>query len=571
MSGFRICIYGPEVVDLLGFASRFPKPAFLDFEDKVSSGCVFRARAMTMALESINVLLPRSPCRTLIINSLGSLEQLIWDHVCEDADVPDIEMAYGGYERSFQKGYRRAAKLMREFLERVWKLQDKTGVNVVLLSRAKIRTDRIGGEEFGYWVRDLRQGDALSEVAAFCQATFFADIDGRLHLRKGESFTFVAGNPWGLTDPIELDAKKLLTVLSGCVARRSVPDVAATPPPGATCTSGGEGGLSSVGGFGPRRLDDEAEAYRDSHSVPHAYVGPLQRQARKKSEKHEPVGQGAGAISPNDSPGGGSNGPGVAAAPPLSDLQVAGAGPAPSHQAVDPDCQHLDWTEEHGCEDCGPLPPGTRLGCSLSDLARFAGAEKESGGPRELLSTLGSASAVEINKEESSSCPDEIGEPAAGPPELGAPRQQAYPTEPKGRKREFVEARLVKHGHKLEELHELKWREIQVLEGKARYASKQATRAVDYVEEHGETMEQAEDRMAEEAFGGDPPEKSEPPPLPEVGEIPCPVPGCIRMEHKEGFCFDGRERTWMRGGGAVVVSPLVAAGLIDISTEDDGF
>ncbi len=75
------------------------------------------------------------PYRTVVIDSLSTLEPLVWDKTCKDHGVDSIEKVGGG----FGKGYVEAAHKFRELLAGLDALRDQ-GMASILISHVTVKT-----------------------------------------------------------------------------------------------------------------------------------------------------------------------------------------------------------------------------------------------------------------------------------------------------------------------------------------------------------------------------------------------------------------------------------------------
>jgi hypothetical protein len=71
---------------------------------------------------------------TVVLDSLDWLERLIWDRVCAEFSVKNIEKADGGYAR----GYTHAVTHWREVVDQLNLLRSQRGMVVVLIAHAKV-------------------------------------------------------------------------------------------------------------------------------------------------------------------------------------------------------------------------------------------------------------------------------------------------------------------------------------------------------------------------------------------------------------------------------------------------
>jgi hypothetical protein len=107
---------------------------------------------------------------TVVLDSLDWLERLIWDRVCDDFGVRNIEKADGGYAR----GYTHALTYWREVLDTLNLLRSQRGMVAVLIAHAKVEKfeDPEAPPYDRYSPRLHKHAAAL--VTEWCDAVLFA-------------------------------------------------------------------------------------------------------------------------------------------------------------------------------------------------------------------------------------------------------------------------------------------------------------------------------------------------------------------------------------------------------------
>ena len=169
----KICVYGPEGVGKTTFASKFPKPIFIDTEDSTVSMDVARLpkpSSWTMLLSQVDYVKKNSSiCETLVIDTADWAERLCAEHICAKAGVDGIE----GF--NYGKGY---TYLEEEFGRFLNKLQEiiEIGINVVVTAHAEIKKieqpEEIGG--FDHWQLKLEK-KTMQLVKEWCDMLLFAN------------------------------------------------------------------------------------------------------------------------------------------------------------------------------------------------------------------------------------------------------------------------------------------------------------------------------------------------------------------------------------------------------------
>lgn len=134
-------VIGNNGVGKTTFAASFPKALILDLEDGSKHIDIARIGAENLStLASVQSALTElvggnHQFQTVVIDSIESLEGLIFDAVCAEGKVDSIEKYDGGYG----KGYSRARELMRDLFTHFKALQAK-GITVILIAHTQTKT-----------------------------------------------------------------------------------------------------------------------------------------------------------------------------------------------------------------------------------------------------------------------------------------------------------------------------------------------------------------------------------------------------------------------------------------------
>ncbi len=134
----RLLIYGTEGIGKSTTAAQAPKPIFIPTEDGLDQiDCASFPLARTIvdvdaALQSL--MQDDHAFETVVIDSCDWLERLIFDALCEQYGVPNIEKVDGGYAR----GYTHALTGWRRVLSSLDTLRNQRGMCVILLAHAKV-------------------------------------------------------------------------------------------------------------------------------------------------------------------------------------------------------------------------------------------------------------------------------------------------------------------------------------------------------------------------------------------------------------------------------------------------
>ena len=135
-SAIKMLVYGPEGVGKTTFAAQAPGAVFIDTEGSTRHMDVARfdpPDSLYDVLDQLNYVLGHpDEIRTVVIDTVDWLEKLIFNSVCVEKKIQNIEdMSYG-------KGYVYAKQKMQQLLEVLQAIVDR-GVNVVLVCHSTIR------------------------------------------------------------------------------------------------------------------------------------------------------------------------------------------------------------------------------------------------------------------------------------------------------------------------------------------------------------------------------------------------------------------------------------------------
>lgn len=131
----KVVVYGPEGIGKSTFASKFPKPVFIDTEGstkKLDVSRFDRPTSWTMLIEQVKYMKTCKVFKTLVIDTADWAEKLCINHICSTYQKTGIEdFGYG-------KGY---VYLMEEFGKLLNLLEDivNIGINVVITAHAIMR------------------------------------------------------------------------------------------------------------------------------------------------------------------------------------------------------------------------------------------------------------------------------------------------------------------------------------------------------------------------------------------------------------------------------------------------
>ena len=134
----RLLVYGTPGIGKSTFGSQAPSPVFVPTEDGLDEiDCAKFPLAATLdeVLAALAELRTQPhDFETVVLDSLDWLERLIWDRVCAEFSVKNIEKADGGYAR----GYMHALTYWREIVDQLNQLRSGHGMVVLLIAHAKV-------------------------------------------------------------------------------------------------------------------------------------------------------------------------------------------------------------------------------------------------------------------------------------------------------------------------------------------------------------------------------------------------------------------------------------------------
>ena len=170
----RIMIYGSEGVGKSTFAASAPNPVFIQTEDGLGE---LDCRKFPLAHSLSEVLAQLTALRdeqhdfqTVVVDSADWLERLIFDEVCREYGVRNIEKADGGYG----KGYTHALTHWRKVVNLLQELRDKRGMMVILVAHAKVeRFEDPENAAYDRYTPRLHK-HAASLIAEWVDAVLFA-------------------------------------------------------------------------------------------------------------------------------------------------------------------------------------------------------------------------------------------------------------------------------------------------------------------------------------------------------------------------------------------------------------
>lgn len=231
-TALKIVVYGPEGIGKSTFASKFPRPVFIDTEGSTKHMDVARTPRPTswaMLMEQVRYFRDRpGEYETLVIDTVDWAEQLCSTAVCERAKKPGIEDF--GYGKGYTYLYEEFGKLLN-LLEEV----TDRGVNVVVTAHAKMRKFEQPDEMGAYDRWELKlTGKAEKNISAmvkeWADMVLFANYkthtvrteDGKVKAQGGKRVMYTTHHPcWdaknrqGLDDELPFDYLAIQACIPG--------------------------------------------------------------------------------------------------------------------------------------------------------------------------------------------------------------------------------------------------------------------------------------------------------------------------------------------------------------------
>lgn len=135
----KMLIFGGGGIGKTSTAADAPNPVFLDLERGSLHLDVARADPEPKSFQDIinfigALTVDKHEHKTLVIDSLDRVEELLWGHVAQAAGKASIE------DFGYAKGYVLALAEWQRLIRALTLLQDKTGMNVILIGHSEIKT-----------------------------------------------------------------------------------------------------------------------------------------------------------------------------------------------------------------------------------------------------------------------------------------------------------------------------------------------------------------------------------------------------------------------------------------------
>lgn len=241
----KAVVYGPEGIGKSSLCARFPSPLFVDFESGTTRLDVARVapKSFSEVLQMVDSGFP-AEFKTIVFDTADWLEKLITEHVL--ATMPDdkgrMVKSIEGY--GYGKGYIHLAESWKTFLDRISRLQDKTGVHVVFAAHSWLRrVDPPDEAAYDRW--ELKLGkQSCSILKEWADMVLFLNYKtiveenaegknkakgGKRTMHADHSAVFDAKNRFGLPKEMALDFAELNPVFVSKPATVRAPEPKAEP------------------------------------------------------------------------------------------------------------------------------------------------------------------------------------------------------------------------------------------------------------------------------------------------------------------------------------------------------
>lgn len=222
-SAIKAVVYGPEGIGKSTFASKWPKPLFLDIEGSTCRMDVERVEGVngwSMALAVVQDLV-KDPqgYKTLVFDTADWMDRMLQQYIIARAGKPEIdsiEKVGGGYG----KGYVFAAEEWKKMFDLLDQLRERHGVNILMLAHAALRKFEQPDEMGAYdrWELKVHKNSSSlfkewAELLLFANyKTLVVEVYGKAKAQGGKRVMFTthhncwdAKNRFGLKDELPFE------------------------------------------------------------------------------------------------------------------------------------------------------------------------------------------------------------------------------------------------------------------------------------------------------------------------------------------------------------------------------
>lgn len=242
-SAVKAVVYGPEGIGKSTFASKWPKPLFLDIEGSTCRMDVERVEGVngwTMAIAVVQDLV-KDPqgYKTLVFDTADWMDRMLQQYIIARAGKPEIdsiEKVGGGYG----KGYVFAAEEWKKMFDLLDQLREKHGVNILMLAHAALRKFEQPDEMGAYdrWELKVHKNSSSlfkewAELLLFANyKTLVVEVDGKPKAQGGKRVMYTthhncwdAKNRFGLKDELPFEFSAIAHLFDTAPAAQPAPVV----------------------------------------------------------------------------------------------------------------------------------------------------------------------------------------------------------------------------------------------------------------------------------------------------------------------------------------------------------
>ena len=201
----RILLHSKHGLGKTSWAAVSPNPIFIQTEDGLSEVKKAHkiadfppARSVEDVFKFIGLLInEKHEYKTLVIDTLDWWEKFVWDKVCKENNVENIDNI------GYAKGYSFAMNYHEKLLSGVAKLREDKNMAIILLAHNEVKTfNNPEGENYDQYVIKLHK-KAAAKYEEFCDAVFF--MNHKAYIKKeglknkaigsGERAIYTEGRP----------------------------------------------------------------------------------------------------------------------------------------------------------------------------------------------------------------------------------------------------------------------------------------------------------------------------------------------------------------------------------------